>query len=212
MLTTTALLPGIIRGLTTADDRDQGYHKDNTFQPVRDPWSRQISMFYYPGPVAVDLDGAGTSDGATCFLPGTHYLGLDRAGLGCGPSSNSLFHFHSDRSHPTQRLLPWRRQGEERLDKHMMPAVDKDWLTAISNFTDSKPNPYKETDERREHGLPLLGLAGLKETPMTHQGGVVVIWHNDIFHRRSRQRQPSLQTYEAPQGLDYRLVSHIFNR
>ena len=84
----------MIRGLTTADDRDQGYHKDNTFQPVRDPWSRQISMFYYPGPVAVDLDNAGTSDGATCFLPGTHYLGLDRAGLGCGPLKTVLFSFN----------------------------------------------------------------------------------------------------------------------
>ena len=51
-------------GVLAADNRDQGFHRDNTSEPCRDPWTRDISLFYYPGP-------CGDADGPTCFLPGT---------------------------------------------------------------------------------------------------------------------------------------------
>jgi hypothetical protein len=83
----------------------------------------------------------GPNDGPTCFLPGTQYLALDREGLG---------------------------QGEERLDPHMLPPkAPTEWYDAISGFTDSRPNSYEETDQRRAAGMQLLGLPGLQEKPMT---------------------------------------------
>eukprot|EP01052_Picozoa_sp_SAG31_P071685 SAG31_NODE_30612_length_378_cov_1.444444_1_plen_98_part_01 len=34
----------------------------------------------------------------------------------------------------------------------------------------------------------LLGVPGLTGHSVTHTGGVCVLWHNDIIHRKSRQR------------------------
>lgn len=129
---TSILGPGFVGGTPRggapggSSDSDQGYHKDNSSNcAVRDITTpRQISMFYYPGPVKAE-------DGATCFLPGTQYLALDREGLG---------------------------QGEERLDPFMMPGkTPEQWHNAIGGFTDSHPNGYAETDQRKETGLMLLG-------------------------------------------------------
>ena len=49
------------------------------------------------------------------------------------------------------------------------------------------------------------GLSGLKEMPMTHDGGTIVIWQNDIFHRRSRQQHSDLQveTKQSPSPLAF---------
>ena len=83
----------------------------------------------------------GPDDGPTCFLPGTQYFALDREGLG---------------------------QGEERLDTQMLPPkTPEQWHEAISGFTDSRPNPYVETDHRRAAGMKLLGIPHLHEKPMT---------------------------------------------
>jgi hypothetical protein len=54
--------------------------------------------------------------------------------------------------------------------------------------------------------MKLLGVSGLQEMPITipeHSRGTVLIWQNDVFHRRSRQRSPAIQTYPAPRGHDY---------
>jgi hypothetical protein len=86
------------------------------------------------------------------------------------------------------------------------PKTPAEWHESISGFTDSSPNPYSETDERCATGMKLLGLPGLVEKPMTIAGeerGMIVIWHNDIFHRRSRQQHPGIQDYPAPLGKDY---------
>ena len=128
----------------------------------------------------VSLFQVGPGDGPTCFLPGTQYLALDREGLG---------------------------QGEERLDPKMLPPkTAAQWHDAISGFTDSNPNPYAETDARRVEGMKLMGVPGLQENPMTiaeEDRGMIVLWQNDVFHRRSRQLHDEIQDYPAPLGHDY---------
>ena len=150
-------------GVLAANDRDQGFHKDNGHEPTRDWSPRQISLFYYPGPCT-------DNDGPTVFLPGTQYFALDREGLG---------------------------HGEERLDASMIaPKTAEEWRLATPAYCDTRSadeekNPsttFEELDRNRAEGIPLLGVDGLRERRMTHRGGYVVLWHNNLFHRRARQR------------------------
>ena len=133
-------------GVLAADNRDQGFHRDNTSEPCRDPFTRDVSLFYYPGP-------CGDADGPTCFLPGTQYYGLDREGEGEGE----------------ERLETWRQ------------ATDAGLGDASSATTNAA------IDRRRAACVPLLGVHGLQERRATHRGGTVVLWSNNVWHRRSRQ-------------------------
>jgi hypothetical protein len=150
-------------GVLSANDRDQGWHKDNTYEPTRDWSPRQISLFFYPGPCT-------NNDGPTCFLPGTQYFALDREGLG---------------------------HGEERLDASMLaPKTAEEWRLATASYSDTRSvdeqkNPgttYAKLDRSRAEGIPLLGVDGLRERRVTHRGGYIVLWHDNVFHRRARQR------------------------
>jgi hypothetical protein len=133
-------------GVLAASNRDQGFHRDNTSEPCRDPWTRDISLFYFPGPCS-------NADGPTCFLPGSQYYGLDREGEG---------------------------EGEERLES---------WQQAIRAGlgVESSATTNAAIDCRRAACVPLLGVRGLKERRAIHNGGTIVLWQNNIWHRRSRQ-------------------------
>ena len=154
-------------GVLAADNRDQQFHRDNTSEPCRDPWTRDISLFYYPGP-------CGEADGPTCFLPGTHYYGVDREGEG---------------------------EGEERLESwhQAVQAGLGDPSSATSNAA---------IDRRRAACVPLLGVRDLREHRVTHSGGTIVLWQNNIWHRRSRQtlRGENLEADPRPPAADYSQV------
>lgn len=134
-------------GVLAADNKDQGMHKDNTSEPCRDHWTRNINLFYYPGPTH-------NADGPSCFLPGSQYYALDRE------NDNDA--------------------GEERMESFSV-------ATEAGLGTMADVSTHAELDERRRQRVSLLGVAGLKEHRVTHGGGTCVLWHDNVFHRRSRQ-------------------------
>ena len=46
--------------------------------------------------------------------------------------------------------------------------------------------PYAEHDVRLSSADKLLGVPGLQGHSVTHSGGVCVLWHDDVIHRKSR--------------------------
>lgn len=151
-------------GVLAANNRDQGFHRDNTSEPCRDPWTQNISLFYYPGP-------CGDADGPTCFLPGTQYYGVDREGEG---------------------------EGEERLETWKQAT-----MAGLGEASSATTNAA--IDRRRSACVPLLGVRGLREHRVTHSGGTIVLWQNNIWHRRSRQTLSGedLEADPLPPPADY---------
>jgi|EP01047_Picozoa_sp_COSAG01_P053691 hypothetical protein len=153
-------------GVLASSDRDQSFHKDNTHRATREHAPRHVSLFYYPGPVS-------ESDGPTAFIPGSTYWSVDRAGLG---------------------------MGEERLDPPLIPPPEgwshRQWAEAVAQHEDGPAFssntdatiPYAAHDQRLRAADRLLGVPGLTGHSVTHAGGVCVLWHDDIVHRKSRQR------------------------
>jgi hypothetical protein len=62
--------------------------------------------------------------------------------------------------------------------------------------------PYEEHDARLRSADSLLGVPGLRGHSVTHPGGVCVLWHNDIIHRKSRQRPWGRDLGPAPKRVD----------
>eukprot|EP01052_Picozoa_sp_SAG31_P009735 SAG31_NODE_518_length_14674_cov_39.604803_11_plen_765_part_00 len=153
---------------------DQAFHKDDTHIPVRDHRVRALSVFFCPGAVTSRM-------GPTEFLKRSHYLSVDREGM----------------SH-----------GEERLDPVMVgPKNRKDWHAAITSWsglgTDSLPSlerpgeqvrvpmlDFPERDARLRAAPGILGCEHQADVAQAtcREGGTIFIWHNDLFHRKSRQR------------------------
>jgi hypothetical protein len=61
---------------------------------------------------------------------------------------------------------------------------------------------YTEHDARLSCAGSLLGVPGLQAHSVTHPGGVCVLWHNDIIHRKSRQRPWGRDLGAAPERVD----------
>lgn len=62
--------------------------------------------------------------------------------------------------------------------------------------------PYEEHDARLRSADSILGVPGLQGHSVTHPGGVCVLWHNDVIHRKSRQRPQGRDLSAAPERID----------
>ena len=115
--------------------------------------------------------------------------------------------------------------GEERLIPPMMPPAEgwdnEQWQAAVAHHEDGPhhmplngqgmpgqipgppPIPYSEHDDWLGSADRLLDVPGLQGHSVTHPGGVCVLWHDDIMHRKSRQRPGGIDLGPEPTGQDH---------
>ena len=99
---------------------------------------------------------------------GSHVLAMDREGMG---------------------------HGEERLDANFQPPRSlSGWHDASMSWEGVSTSPaqvlsYDERDRRLADGLPLIGSPRVQKATCT--AGTCVLWHENLFHRKSRQRSPA---------------------
>jgi len=132
---------------TSSDGFAQHWHQDPSILPARTHRPRSVLVMYYPGEV-------GSEDGPTSFLPGSHYVGVDR---------------DLEIQHDTSELIV----GQ--YDEMMGVLKGQQSATSVEASIDESAASFKNTGAGTS--MPPSPSFG------TLRAGSVVINHYEIFHR-----------------------------